>query len=371
MSFLSKIIERVIHTRLTRFFSKYKLFFNSQFVFLKGKSTTDAILKFVDHCYSGFSGVEFLVSVFLDLSKAFDTVDHTIQIRKLEHYGIRGSVSDWFCSYLSGRQQYVDIDGKCSVLSPITCGVPQDSICGYLLFLIYINYMHKSSPLLNFIHFADDSTIFMRIPNLENCLATVNRELCRVDEWLCANRLSLNVSKCMFSILTNRSISFEPTIKIRDEYIKRVNKTKFLGITIDDNLSYKDHIAGVCSKVSRSYSILNKLSSFIPKEVLRKIYFSLVYPHFVYGVEIWGNSSKTSIDRLKRLQLKCVKLLSDDNLNICPFVTCNLLSFEQIYEYFCLIRFFKYYRLFFSTFLKDKILLQLANHEHLTRFRIN
>jgi len=206
LPFLSKVYERLIHARLMKYFLKYNLLYSDQYGFLKNKSTTDAILRFTDCCYSNFNRKEFLISVFLDFSRAFDTIDHVILCRKLEQYGVRGSMNSLFKSYLGGRLQYVDIGGSSSRSSEISCSVPQGSILGPLLFLIYINDMHRCTN-LSIVHFADDSTVFVGDPCLRSLEQRVNRELNSIDRWLCANRLSLNVKKSSFTIYTNNPIN--------------------------------------------------------------------------------------------------------------------------------------------------------------------
>ena len=182
------------------FFRKYKVLYEDQYGFRQNNSPTDAILKFTDLCYSNFNNKEYLISVFLDFSRAFDTVVHSILCDKLEKCGIRGFMSSWFRSYLEGRTQYVVLNGKASPSANITCSVPhQGSILGPLCFLIYINDMNRCSR-LNIVHFADDSTVFSSNMDLDALTVSVNSELDKIDHWLRANKLSLNVKKSSFTI---------------------------------------------------------------------------------------------------------------------------------------------------------------------------
>ncbi len=199
LPFLSKIIEKAVHSRIVIFINKYNILFEDQFGFRKDKSTCDALLKFTELCYTCLNNKKVLLSVFLDFSKAFDTVDIDMLLKKLNFYGFRGFMLDWFRSYIFNRTQYVDINGHFSPVLTMKYGVGQVTILAPFLFLLYINDMHFCSD-LDFIHFADDSTVFKVGDSVEGLCVQVNEELDKIDKWLCANRLSLNVSKSAVSM---------------------------------------------------------------------------------------------------------------------------------------------------------------------------
>ena len=165
------------------------------------------------------------------MKKAFDTVNHAILLTKLNHYGIRGAVHDWFKSYLSKREQFITVNSLNSLSLPVTCGVPQGSILGPLLFLLYVNDLPNTSSLLTFHLFADDTNLYFSSKNLSHLEAILNRELNSVAEWMKCNRLALSISK------TNFILSHSSKLKIDDVLIKQVNSTKYLGITFDSNLT--------------------------------------------------------------------------------------------------------------------------------------
>ena len=204
LSNISKIFERIMYSRLDDFLNVSEIIYKFQFGFRKHYSTNHALLSIVEQIRSALDKNMFSCAVFIDLEKAFDTVNHQILLSKLYHYGIRGVANKWFSSYLSNRQQKVSINGESSNWLPITCGVPQGSILGPLLFLIYINDMHLSIEHSAIYHFADDTNLLHSCKSFKILRKRVNKDLQLLYEWLCANRLSLNGGKTEF-------IVFRPT----------------------------------------------------------------------------------------------------------------------------------------------------------------
>ena len=195
--------------------------------------------------------------MFIDLKKAFDTIDHSLLLKKLDHYGVRGISNDWLKSYLSDRKQYVSFNSLKSDLMSISCGVPQGSILGPKLFILYINDICNVSKLLQFVLFADDTNIFCSDVNILDLCKNVSLELDKLNIWFAVNKLSLNVSKTNFILFGNRKYNGKVEIKINGINIERVYVTKFLGVLIDHQLNWKVHINHICNKVSRNIAISN------------------------------------------------------------------------------------------------------------------
>ena len=195
----SKVLERIMYNRVYKYLCENNLLYKKQFGFQSNHSTEHAILQVVHDISNSFDKGEFTLGIFIDLSKAFDTVDHSILSDKLKNYGITENYSEWFISYLSNRKQFISLGDKTTTLASITCGVPQGSILGPLLFLIYVNDLPNSSNILVPIMFADDTNLFYSHKNIKTLFSTVNQELNNLNEWFKSNKLSLNTKKTKYS----------------------------------------------------------------------------------------------------------------------------------------------------------------------------
>ena len=335
LSVFNKILEKLMYNRLITFLEKNQVLFNGQFGFRSNHSTLHAILLIADKIQKAIERNQYSCGIFLDLSKAFDTVNHTILIKKLEYYGIRGIAKDWFCSYLSNRKQLVSIGNVTSDLKPITCGVPQGSVLGPLLSLIYINDFSKSAPDLDFHLFADDSNLFCSHKSLQCLEAKVNVELNNVNNWLCVNKLSLNIDKSNFVIFhpSQKKVQYPINLIINNKILEEKKYVKYLGIIMDCNLNWKQHIHELSKKVSGSIGILSKLRHYVPQSILIQIYYSIVFPFLIYGVLIWGNTYKSNIYPLVILQKKAIRIITFSHFqsHTSPlFKKCNLLKLPDI-----------------------------------------
>ena len=278
-----------MHKRTSFYLETKKILCENQFGFRKKHSTIDAITKFIADTATCLDEKESVMAVFLDLSKAFDTIDHTLLLNKLEFYGFRGKALDWFRSYLTNRKQFVHYGGIHSKINTIECGVPQGSVLGPLLFIIYTNDLPDTLNLVKSILFADDTTLYYSYPNIPHLYETMNKELDNLTDWFCANKLSLNVSKTNYMIFSNinpQQHSME--IKLTNKIITKTNCVKFLGVFIDENLKWNEHIKVIKQKISRSFFAINKAKHVLNKKHLVTLYYSLVYPYQTYGISLWG-----------------------------------------------------------------------------------
>ena len=238
----SKTLERVMYNHLYKYLTDQKILHPQQFSFIKGHSTEYAVVQLVDQIYESFENDNYTVGIFINLSKAFDTIDHTIPLKKLEIYGITGANLVWFKSYLTNRKRCICINNDTKTnKQKVKCRVPQESILGSLLFLIYVNDLPSVSNLLNTIMFVDHTNLFEH-KDISVLFSTMNRELQNVNEWFISNKLSLKVKKSKFSIFLKASRRDDLSLVlqnlfINNQVIKRQLSIKFLGILLYENLS--------------------------------------------------------------------------------------------------------------------------------------
>ena len=289
------------------------------------------------------------------MSKAFDTIDHNILFEKLKHYGIEGTPLHWLQSYLTDRKQFIQYDETSSDFLSLLVGIPQGSILGPLVFLIYINDAKNATSALNFIHFADDTNLAKNMSffaNEKNNLThgqverRINAELKKVYDWLCVNKLSLNVSKTRSMLFKHPKI---PTVhrsydlEINGEKIKRVKEFNFLGIMLDEHLTWKPHIKKIRSKVCQSVGVIKRVRKILPLAALKSLYSAIVLPHLNYGIKLWGQDLQTHTKAEQHaayiVQKRAVRVITRNKYfsHTSPlFKQNNLLKLPDIYKMQCL-----------------------------------
>ena len=333
----SKILERIMYNRLLDYIEKKRILNNNQFGFRKDHSAAMALISLVDKISKAIENGEVVLGLFLDFSKAFDTVNYDILFTKLFHYGIRGCNLSWFKSYLLNREQFVSYNGHDSSRQIVKCGVPQGSILGPLLFLIYVNDLSTVSSLLVDIMFADDTNLFLAEKNLSNLERIMNEELAKINTWVQVNKLSLNIKKTNFMLFKGqKKIEYLPKIEMNNVSLLSINTSKFLGVIIDEKLSWIHHIDYICKKVSKSIGILSKLKKYLNVHSLINMYYCFVYPYLQYCNEVWGNAYSSHLNRLKLLQKRVIRIIARvDNFYHTDelFTKFNILKLHSINDY--------------------------------------
>ena len=312
LSNVNKIFEKLMHKRLYNFLEEQKCIYDYQFGFRKYHSTTHALIDLTEDVRKAIDNNTFSCGVFIDLQKAFDTVDHNILLKKLEHYGIRGIANDWFNSYLKNRKQYVSISGYESKIVNINFGVPQGSVLGPLLFLIYINDLNKAIKHSKTRHFADDTNLLIRNKSLKQLQKHINYDLRQLCNWLKANKISLNCSKTELIIFRhpNKQINYKLKIKINGKKLIPSKFVKYLGIYIDDHLNWSNQANSLSSRLSRAAGMLSKIRHYVSKATLRSIYFGIFSSLLTYGSQVWGQFSNVNIRRLQKIQNKAIRIIN-------------------------------------------------------------
>jgi hypothetical protein len=292
------------------FINHQNIFYPSQYGFRPKHSTIDAITEFAFNVLSSRDNNRHTVSVFLDLSKAFDTINHNTLLNKLQHYGIRGVALDWFGSYLYKRRQFVSFQNTNSSELEITCGVPQGSVLGPLLFIIYMNDLPNALQYSKSILFADDTTIFYSSENATLMFNRINNDLQLLADWFKANKLSLNIGKTNYMIFKgNNHVIDQFTLTINDNIINKVDKIKFLGIMIDKDLNWHEHIKYCIHKMSSGHYAINMTKNILAKEHLKILYYSLINSYLNYGLLLWGAANKNQIKKIEIKQNKIIRTL--------------------------------------------------------------
>jgi Reverse transcriptase (RNA-dependent DNA polymerase) len=307
-----------------------------------------AVMDMYDKISSAIDNSEYSIGIFLDLSKAFDTLDHETLIVKLMHYGIRGITLELFQNYLTNRKQYVNYNNVNSAQKYITTGVPQGSILGPLLFILYVNDIVNSSVILKFLMFADDTNLFCSSKILSDLIDILNTELHNVSEWFLANKLSLNPSKTNFMIFGNKYIGGDDTKRLlilNGHSIEQVECTKFLGVYIDNKLNWKQHIQHVSSKISKAVGMINSVKNKLSKTTMLLLYHTMIYPHLTYCNIVWGCACQTELNRIVTMQKKAIRLITGSHYlsSTAPlFHNLSLLRFPEINKFQTGVFMFKY-----------------------------
>lgn len=315
LSVISKIVENTIAHQLSDHFNENDLFYNHQYGFRKEHSTELAALELTHKTVTLLENKHTPFNIYLDLSKAFDTINHDMLLHKLNHYGIKDDSSSYRLmeNYLTDRKQYVYVNGYSSDLRDIKCGIPQGSVLGPLLFNIFINDIVTSSKLLNFLLYADDITLHGSLENIKSTNpdssvdTSINHELDNILKWLNSNKLSINTSKTKFMLFYMHGKKI-PTLHLsmKNSELTMVDSFNFLGVVLDKHMNWKPHIDYISTKLSKTVGLLSKMKYTLPGNILLMLYNTMVQSHLTYCILIWGKRTK----RLFKIQKKAIRAIS-------------------------------------------------------------
>ena len=316
LSVFSKIYERTMHVKLIEHLNSNNVLHVSQYGFRAGHSCEHALFEAQNNLTLALDRKQIALLLLVDFSKAFDMVDHEILLRKLEHCGIRGTNLKWFASYLANRKQYVHVNNQCSEQLPLKYSVPQGSILGPTLFIIYINDLPEIFKQAKFIFFADDANIIVTGDSVDELQSKINILQSSLDNWVRINGLKLNIKKTKFMVFTNKKVDLSSIeVTLDNTKIKKSDEERFLGVIMDSKLNWKAHIKRLASKISRNAGILYKLKGIVPNIVLRMVYNSFIQSHLNYCSCIWGLGSKGSVKSIFIAQKKSVRAIENGFVN--------------------------------------------------------
>lgn len=339
-----KIFEYVIFHQLSDYLRNHDLLCSQQFGFRPAHSTDLAALRLLDHLTKEMDTNNIPINVYIDLSKAFDTLNHNILIHKLRHYGLTESATKLLISYLSNQQPYVDFNGYKSTYQTVTTGVPQGSILAPLLFLIYINDLPEVSNVFDMLMYADDTTLYCNL-NRTTTETEINCEMKKITTWLDANKLSLNVKKTKFMVFhtSQRKVAY-PELIINGLSIERVSEFKFLGLVLSSNLKWHNHINYISIKISRIIGIMYRLKDVYPQAILQILYNSLIVPHFTFGLLSWGLKIGNG-HKLHLYQKKALRIMTNSDYLAHTEPICKQLGIVKVHDMYNLAVWKFYYKL--------------------------
>lgn len=372
---ISKIFERILYNRLILFINKHNILSDNQFGFRANRSTCMPISLLVNKISQELDNNNLCISIFIDLSKAFDTISHDILLKKLYTYGVRGTFHNIIKNYLSNRKQFVSFNNSSSNVLSISCGVPQGSILGPLLFLLYINDMTSVSKILFPLIFADDTTLTITGTHLDSTIITANHELNNISRWLYCNKLSLNIKKTNYIIFNgNKKITPHQLLHINNTPINRVYDTKFLGVIIDSKLTWGEHLHYIRNKVSRGIGIIHKTRPYLNNQTLVSLYYSFVYPYISYCIEVWGAAYDVKLLPIFKLQKKCIRTItySEYNAHSLPlFKRLHIMPLQSLYYFKIQLYMYKIFRKEMPKVVQNIFIINSDIHDYNTRSSLN
>lgn len=308
---LSKIMERIVYEQIQSYFCNNNLITNFQHAYREKYSTTTALTQMVDDWFIEIEERTIIGAILLDFSAAFDIMDHELILRKLKCYGFSQSALLWIKSYLSDRRQMVYFNGSYSDTEHVKQGVPQGSCLGPLLFTIFTNDLPLVLKKARISMYADDATIYLAEPTIHELNANLELELKSVVDWINSNRLVLNVSKTTSIVIgTSYSLCSKPklNLSINDVLIKQVEETKFLGVIIENKLSWDKHIQRVVTKMGNTVSVIKRCAKFLTQQTIKQVIQALVLSNLDYCSTVWSNTSLGNIRKLQLVQNKAARV---------------------------------------------------------------
>lgn len=339
----AKVFEKIIKVRLNDFLKKFKILSEMQYGFREGKSTQDAILALTSKVYTALDESIPSLAVFIDLAKAFDTVSHAILVETLEQIGIRNCALDLFTSYISDRYQCVKIKNTLSDLEKIEYGVPQGTVLGPILFIIYLNGLFSTQSSGTIITYADDTAIYYSADSWPNLKSMVERDMGNIKDWFDHNLLTINFSKTFYVPFCSNKLNipdFGP-LRLGDIYIEPTKEIKYLGVKIDSHLKWDAHINYVVRKIRTVLYKFKKLGEVLETKELKVLYYSLVESHLIYGILAWGSAAKTHLKNLEIIQKKILKIIFKKEQTYpsdALFEESGVLDVRQLFYFHCNVK---------------------------------
>ena len=368
----SKIIERAVHEQLYNYISSTNNLSSAQSGFRSNHSTTTTLLDVQDFILKNMDEGYATGAIFLDLKKAFDTVNHEILIDKLCNYGIKGNELSWFKSYLSNRSQVVNINSNLSEPKNINIGVPQGSILGPLLFIIFVNCL-PGAVNCKTIMYADDTTLLFKARCPDELSSVMTSNLYKVANWLEANKLTLNIDKTKMMIFGTTQVLdrfHDVTLNYSTTVINRVTEFKYLGVKFDNTMSWSPHVDYLAKTISKRIGIIKRVKHFLPHSILVMLSNALVNPHFDYASPVWGNFSQVSHAKLQVMHNRLARTILSADIRTPIIDMLNSLQWDNLSDRWkkqMLVVVFKCLKNISPPYLSSQFVFVHNTHMHATR----
>jgi retron-type reverse transcriptase len=308
---ISKIIERAVHNQLYSYLTSMNILLDNQSGFRSNHSTETTLNDVQDFILKNMDNGQATGAIFLDLKKAFDCVNHALLIEKLSNYGIKGITLEWFKSYLGNRAQAVNINATLSDFKNIDIGIPQGSILGPLLFIIFVNSLSNSVD-CKCTMYADDTTLLCTANDSSTLQSKLQCNLSKIADWFKKNNLTLNIKKTKFMVFGTRRVleNFKDvSLYYNNDSIERVDVFKYLGVTFDPIMDWSDHINGMSSCISKRCGVIRRVKPYIPKDTLIMLANAIVMPNFDYCNTVWSNCSAELSNSLQILHNRLARII--------------------------------------------------------------
>ena len=302
----SKLIEKIVHNRIYTFCNENDMIDEKQGGFRPNYSTNSTTAFYINDLYNAMNNNQATISLYIDSMKAFDSVNHDILLKKMKFYGITGRCVKWIENYLKNRKQYTVANDVASRLENITCGVPQGSVCGPLLFLLYINDISHCLNNCNVSRYADDTVLYYSSENIVEALRIVQRDLSSINDWCHKNRITINCKKtkyCVYGmrLIIKKSKNIDMLLSLNNTVVEKVCSYKYLGFILDDQLNFNKHIGETVNIVSHKLYLLSKIRKYLKSQACIIIFKTMILSLIEYGNTVYAGTTNKNLDKLDKL----------------------------------------------------------------------
>lgn len=373
---IAKVLEKLVNKQFMDYLLHHEFITEAQSAYRPKHSTVTALHKVMEDFLDALNDGCEVGLCFLDTKKCFDSINHHVLLDKLENYGVLKAEHKWFASYLHQRTQKVKVNGTFSKSGYLTTGVPQGSILGPTLFLLFINDLPQHTIKASISIYSDDVLIYYIGNNFQEVKESLQQAMDSVNNWYKMNRLKLSITKCGTMLITNKKHGNKLNIKIDDIEITDFTDFKYLGLIFDNQLKFDMHIHSKISKIRRQVGALRRLAGFVSPDILCNIYKTVIQPSMDYGISVWGACSDGLLELLQKQQYLAARIVFQnfDFVNTNPQDLCDALKWNSLKDRFkfvscCII--YKSIHGLLPNYLCDQILYEFEVHDYRTRGAIN